>query len=329
MLSEVLKIIPKLDTKDLANMQRNLQSRFTKIAKGFGKGLMNVLKGGGVLGAGLALIDKILNPLKETQEAIDRMLSSSDDISTNAKQFNTSTGKLYKLIQLAKASGLDQDNLFQLITKFQGAVAQAKANPKDDAVSSVRNFIGQEDTAEGFFNFIKSVQALDKNTQVLVQQQVFGEKQILKMADFLQQDFEKLGKAIGIDKVTSARYGTSIDKMADLKDLDDILTTRREGQDVLRKAGIINEGMVRARDASERLNLEKENKRIQSYTDLQTISDTTTKIFGLVEQGVAMLGSLITTLTPMANRLIEAIEKFMKSPMIRGVRGLFGGGKDE
>ena len=325
MFSEVLKIIPQIDPKDLAKMERSLQSRFTKIAKGFGKGIMNVFKGAGIAGVAMALIDKLLNPLKEVQESIERTLKMSDDIATNAAQFNTQTGKLFKLVQLGKATGLDQDNLFQLITKFQTAVAQAKADPKDASVSSVRAFTGQTDTAEAFFNFIQSLQRMDKNTQVLVQQQVFGEKQILKMADFLQTDFAKKFTEVGLDKVSTSKLTGSIEKLAGLNDLADVLQARRETQDIMAKSGVINESMIRSRDKSERLNLEKENARIKSYNDLAAISDSVTKIFGVVEQGLAMLGNLISKLTPFIDKMSGAVDKFMKSPVVRGVKSLFGG----
>lgn len=325
MFSEVLKIIPKLDPKDLANMEKSLQSRFTKLAKGFGKGLGNAIKGGGIAGIALGLIDKLLNPLKEVQEAIDRTLKTSDDLATNANQFNTTTGKLFKLVQLAKATGLDQDNLFQLITKYQTAVAQAKADPNDASVSSVRNFTSQPDTAEGFFEFIQSLQKMSKDQQVLVQQQIFGEKQILRMADFLQSDFPKLFSQVGLDKVKSEKLTNSIEKLAGLNDLADALTARREVQDIQSKSGIITENMIRARDKSERLNLEKENKRIQSYENLATITDTVTRIMGLVEEGLAQLGKFITFITPAVNRLVNAVEQFSKGPMARGIMKWFGG----
>lgn len=328
MFSEILKIIPKLDPKDLQAMQNALQSRFTKLTKSFGKGLVNVLKGGGIAGIALGLIDKLLNPLKEVQEAIDRTLKTSDDLATNAQQFNTTAGKLQKLVTLAKATGLDEQNLYTLITKFQTAVATAQANPNDPTANSVRNFVGQDDTAEAFFGFIQQLQKMDRNQQVLVQQQVFGEKQILKMADFLQQDFAKLATRTGIDKVTSETLSKSIDKLANLSDLADALTARRENQDLLNKSGVINESMIQARDKSERLALQRENQRIQSYNDLAALSQTAEKIFTLVDQGVALLGNLISKVLPFIDKVTMAIDRLMKSPMVRGVRGLFGGGDD-
>lgn len=327
MFSDILKIIPKLDNKDLQAMEKALQSRFTKLAKGFGKGLLNVVKGGGIAAIGIGLIDKILNPLKEVQEAIDKTLKTSDDLATNAGQFNTSTGKLFKLVQLAKATGLDQDNLFQLITKFQTAVAQAKANPNDDSVSSVRNYVNQTDTAEGFFNFINELKKMDKNQQVLVQQQVFGEKQILRMADFLQTDFGKLGSQVGLDKITSQKLTTSIEKLAGLNDLADALAARRETNDIVAKSGIINQGMITARDRSEQLALQKENQRISTYENLAKISDMTEKITGLLNNGISMLGQFVGKITPAIDRIVQMLEQFAKSPAVRGIRGLFGGDK--
>lgn len=328
MFSEILKIVPKLDEKDLKVMQNALQSRFTKISKSFGKGLKASLMGGGIAGIALGLIDKLLNPLKEVQEAIDRTLNSSDDLATNAAQFNTSAGKLFKLVTLAKATGLDQDSLFTLLTKFQTAVAEAKADPNNPMSSAVKNYVDTADISEAFFGFITQLQKMDKNSQVLVQKQVFGEKQILKMADFLQQDFGKLAKLTGIDRVSSGRVGGSIEKLGGLADLKGALTARREFQDMQAKARVIDEGMIRNMDATERLALERENQKIKSYNDLAALSQTAEKIFTLVDQGVALIGSLITKLTPFIDKMTNAVDRLMKSPAVRGIKGLFGGKDD-
>lgn len=334
MLSEVLKIIPKMDTKDLQAMQNALQSRFTKLTKSFGKGLVNVLKGGGIAGIALGLIDKLLNPLKEVQDAIDKTLSKNDDIATFAQTFDTTAGKLQKVITLAKGTGLDQDGLFTMITKFQTAVAEARANPNDPANSAVRNFTGQKDTVEGFFGFIQQLSKLTSEQRTLVEKQVFGEKNILKLADFVQtigdpKELAKLIQNTGVDKVTSAKLTAAVTKLAGLNDLSQGLEAGREQKDVLTKAGIINESMIRARDKSEQLALQRENQRIQSYNDLAALSQTTEKIFTLVDQGVAIIGSLTTKLLPFIDKLSVAVDRLMKSPMVRGIKGMFGGGKDD
>lgn len=319
MFSEILKIIPRLETKDLANMERVLNSRFMRVAKKFGGGIMSVLKGGGIAGAGLALIDKLINPLKETQEAIDRTLKASDDLATNAKQFNTTAGRLAKLQAFGKSAGLDADSLAMLITKFQTSVAEAKADP--NKATSVRNFVGEEDTAAAFFEFIQALQKMDKTQQLLVQQEVFGEKQILKMADFLNSDFANVGKYFA--KFNSATLTKDINKTGDLNDLNDTLAAVRELEDLSKKSKLINEGMITSRDRAERVALDRENQRIASYQNLQAISTTVDKIAGLIEQGVAQIGKFITFATPMINRLVESISKLSNSRLLKG---FFGGG---
>jgi hypothetical protein len=256
--------------------------------------------------------------LKEVQEAIDRTLSASDDLATNSKQFNTTAGRLAKLQAFGKSAGLDPDSLSMLITKFQTAVAEAKNDP--NKVTSVRNFVGIEDTAEGFFEFIQSLQKMNRNQQLLVQQEVFGEKQILKMADFLNSDFASVAKYF--EKIDTTSLTKSINKGADLNDLQDTLAAVRNLQDIQNKSKIINEGMITARDRSERIALERENARIRSYEDLRTVSDTSEKIMTLVEQGVAMIGKLITMLTPAIDKITTSLQTLSKS---RLVRGFFGG----
>lgn len=318
-----------MDSSDLKKLEDQLQSRFTKISKKFGKGLMDVLKGGGIAGLALGLIDKLLNPLKQVQESIDRTIKTSDDLATQANQFNTTSGKLFKLVQIGKSAGLDQEGLFTLITKFQTAVAQAKADPNDQSVSAVRNFTNEKDTVANFFNFIQQLQKMDRNSQLLVQQQIFGEKQIGKMSEFLNLDFAKQFRATGLDRQSSETFTKAIDKMAKLSDLADILKVKNENKDIIDKSRVINESMIKQRAKSDALALEKENLQIKSYNDLAAISDTVSKIMLIVEQGVGLIGKLINMVTPFIDKATDFMQKFLKSPFVRGVFGKFGGGKDE
>lgn len=323
MYSEIMKLIPTLDMASLKKMQQTLQTRFTKIAKGFGNGLKNIFKGGGWLGLALSAIDKILNPLKETTEAIERTLKNSADIVTNAQQFGTTAGRLYKLQQLASSKGIDQDALYTLISKFQASVAEANADPT--APSAVRQFARETDMAAGFFEFIQAVQRMDKNQQILVQQSVFGEKQILKMASFLQTDFGARVKELGLGD--GDRYTPGLQKLDRLDDLSQVLAVRTQIADDQAKAGIINESMVRARDRAAAEELKRQNMQIRNFESLNAISQTTTKIMTLVDQGVGLLGDFIKTVTPFMNRIANSLEAFGKSPAMRGIFKYLGKGE--
>lgn len=312
MFKEILQIIPKLAPNDLNNMERSLTKRFGNVAKKFGKGLGASLLGGGLAGAALGILDKILNPLKETQDAIDRLLKQGDDVATNAKQFGTTAGKLFRLQKIGEASGLDAGSLDMLIQKFAGAVAEAKADPKK--VTAVRNFTSNKDIAESFFEFIQSLKKLAPDKQTLVQQEVFGEKQILKMADFLQSAGDIAGKLGG---PTSDQLTPALEKTAKLNDLKDLLKARLDLQDTLRKAKLVNEGMVKEQAASEARAAEAENKKIASYDALAAISKTSDTLVNTVSGMALSLTSMVTKFTDLSKNL----DKLMQSRWIRGIIG--------
>lgn len=315
MFKEILKIIPQLSTTDLNKMDQQLRRRFMNLAKSFGKGLKNVLMGGGVAGIALALVDKILNPLKETQEAIDRVLKQGDDLVTNAKQFGTTAGRLAKLQALGQATGLDADNLNLLLAKFQTTLAEAQADPTKQ--TSVRNFVGSKDTAEAFFQFIQQMQKMTKEQQVLVQQEVFGEKQILKMADFLQSDFGELSKSFA--KFDTDKLDQAANKLGGLSDLNDTLGAQRNLQDLISKGGVVNQGMIQSFDKNQKIEQQKETDRIKSYQAQALISEGVTKIGALLEKGLFTLTELLTNLKGVK----ETVDKI---PGSRFFKGLFGGG---
>jgi DNA anti-recombination protein RmuC len=125
-LTEVLKIQPKLDDKELNKMEKSLGSRFARIAKGFGRGL----KLASVAALGAAVLDKLVNPLNEVKQAIDRTLGKADDIVTNAKQFNTSTEKLAQAQGSWKRSGSDQRKHRLAPDQVSGGRGSSKAKPE-------------------------------------------------------------------------------------------------------------------------------------------------------------------------------------------------------
>lgn len=318
MFSEILKIVPKLDKKELDNMEKSLSKRFTRVAKKFGQGMGSIFKGGALLGLGLAFVNKILNPLKEVQAAIDSTLTKNDDLVTAAGQFETSAGKLIKLNTLARASGLAQQDLLYLLTKFQGSLAAQKRGTEDNGLAQ---FTEYTDIGDAFFDFIQSLQKMSKSDQVLVQERVFGERQIMKMSDFLQQDFKKLTKLVGNDKYTSSELSAASVKISNLSDLKDALFARNEQEDIINKSRSLNEGVIRQMAEGDKLRLQRENQRIQNYNSLKAIDNTTQKMAILLESGVTGLGKFINMITPKINQLIEAISSLKNSKLFR----LWGG----
>ena len=316
-------------------MERQLGSRFSRIAKGFGRGL----KVASVAALGAAVLDKLLNPLQEVKAAIDRTLGKADDIVTNAKQFNTTTENLLKVRSLGNVRGLSNENVDLLLTKFQGAVAAAAANPHDAANSSVVNYVGEKDTAKAFYNFILQLQKMDKNTQLLVQTQVFGEKQVLKMAEFLQ-DVGFKESAASLSKVNFAKVATATEKNAGLNDKLTANRTVNDLNDMINKAAVINNGTIANVNKSEIANLNRENGRIgrsaAAFTAEENIAALTDKLEELTTNIVTQLPILMDGLKGALTLLQKSVDGWQMlfnllkdSALVKGIGSMFGKGKDK
>lgn len=335
MLTEVLKIQPKLDNNELNQMERQLGSRFSRIAKGFGRGL----KLASMAALGAAVLDKLINPLQEVKAAIDRTLGKADDIVTNAKQFNTTTENLLKIRSLANVRGITNENIDMLLTKFQGAVAAAAANPNDPANSSVKNYVNEKDTAVAFYNFITQLQKMDKNQQLLVQTQVFGEKQVLKMAEFLQ-DVGFKESAASLQKVNFGQAAQSAEKLGALNDKMTANRVVNDLRDLTSKAGVIGNDTIRNVNRSEMANLNRENSRIgrsaQAFTAEENIAQLTDKVEQLANNIITELPILMDGLKATVGLLEKSVEGWRmifdllkNSALVKGIGSMFGKGKDK
>lgn len=323
MFSEVLKIIPRLDTATATAMERNLNTRFQRIAKKFGGGIMSVIKSGGVLGVATALIDKVLNPLQSIQESIEKTLQTGGDLQTYSEQFGTSAGSLARLQAFGRAKGLEPEGVRLLLGKFQSSLAQATADPsKPSAVSA---FVGRDDIGEAFFEFIQAMQKLDPVSRNLVQAQVFGEKQILKAADFLNADFKQLAFQIG--GPSAQQLSRDIGKLDSAGDVLDITRASRELNDLTTKARLIGPNTINGIIAGEDVALADDNRRLARYDDLKKISMATDKIVKLAEKAYLQLAPVLGTYLPELIKNIELAAKGIETS--RAVRGMLpGAGKD-
>jgi hypothetical protein len=315
--SEVLKIIPKLDGNALGEMDRSLTQRFGKIAKKFGKGLLAALTGGGILGIATSLIDKFLNPLKEVQEAIDRTLTHADDVVTNAKRFGSTPGELLRLQALGQAKGLNAEQLDVLLTKFSGAVAEAKQDPTKQ--TSVRLFANDKNLVESFFQFIQGLQKLNPQQQVIVQSEVFGEKQIGKIASFLQTDFGKETKLIG--GPSNEKLTLAANRLNHFNELKDRLSAQTELEDFAKKGKVINSDMIRLQDEQQRRDLNFQNKDIANYENLAALAKTADELKSIGKD----IFNWTTQIFPKIEEGVEALKKMAGSPVLKGIIKYVGG----
>jgi len=330
--SEIVKVKPQVDSSSLNSMERTLSTRFQRIAKKFGGGLMSAIKGGGLAALAVSIVDKVLNPLQDVQSAIDKALGNADDLATFAQQFNTSAGSLARLQAFGQATGLDSEGVRMLLGKFQQAVAQAAADPsKPSAVSA---FVGKKDTAEAFFEFVQSLQKINKvnpNAANMVQQEVFGGRQILKASEFLNADFASLSARIG--GPSAEALSEAANYLAFQNDERDLNRAKRGLKDIQTKATMLagKDGRGRAfelMELREQIDLNRENKRLGNFDSLARISMATDKMVKLLEDGYMKLAPALATVLPVVIDKIGTAAKGIETS--RAVRGMVSGkGKGE
>jgi len=317
----ILYIIPDLDAGALNKMERTLSSKFTRIARKFGSGLKNSVVnmiGGGLkgiaMGLGMGLFEKMVNPLKEAEEAINGLLDQSDDIVTNATQFETTAGKMFKLQQLAASTGVDDDTLRMMLSKFQVSMAEARTGGDQ----TLAQFTDDKDLIDAFYKFQLSMREMPKDMQVLFQSKIFGERLVGRAYEFFQTDLAAREKEVGARE--SEFYNRPISKAGGLEDLRGINTARRNLQYLPENMDKINKEMLRNMDLGERKKLIAQGKDIEGYNDIKiaanAIAEINEKIKGLANQ--------VFTLLP---RIVELLEKVAGSRVVKGLGGLLGGSK--
>jgi hypothetical protein len=327
MFKEILQIIPKLDAKDLAAMEKSLSSRFVKIAKGFGSGILSSLKGGGYVAVATALINKVLNPLEHVQSVIEKTLNEGSDLATFAKQFETSAGNLARLQALGKANGLDPEGVRTLLLKFQASVAQAALNP--DKETSVSKFVGKKDTAEAFFEFIQSMQKLNPIQRNLVQQEVFGERQIGRASQFLNANFKELLPKLG--GPSSENLSAAVNSLDAQKNFLDLQEAKRGLNELDQRAQKITPHSIR--ELSRRADFESgaDTKSLSNFDRLERLQIAGERIAKQMEDGFAKIAPLIApaleALPGILNKLNIGAEAVSKSRALRGL--IPGQGKDK
>lgn len=328
MFSEILKVIPKIDGKDLANMENSLNKRFASIAKKFGKGLIDTLKGGGVIAIASTLIDKVLNPLQKVQETIEKTLNHGSDLVTFAKQFGTTPGNLARLEAVGKAEGLDSEGVRTLLLKFQAAIAQAALNPGQPA--AVSNFVGRPDTAEAFFSFIQSMNKLTEQQKQIVELEVFGERQIGRASQFLnttnlKQVLASLGGPTSENLTQDAKY---LDKAKSVIDLAD---ARRGLKDLDENARRVTPNAVRSLIKKSDVEAGAETNNLSDFERLERLQIAGERIMNQLEKSFSKIAPLLAPALESLPGILQRLNDFASTvEKSRSVRGLVPGqGKDK
>lgn len=322
MFSEVVKLIPSMDRTAVNRMFNTLNQRFASVAKKFGQGMKNVMKFGGFAAVGGAILAKVLNPLEKAEEVIDRILNKGDDAATNAEEFGTSPGKLLRLDALGQMKGLDPDAMRMMLAKFQSSLAEESEKAKDpkNAPGTLRQFVGIKDTGDAFFQFIQTLSNLgrtDKNRQILVQNEVFGEKLRGKASELINAT--DLGDLVmlmpSVEELTKAA-----EKIAQLSDLRDRDAALRDLRDFLVKSTLMGKGQINAIGEGKQKELDKENNSLARFKDLK---DAKNQMDELLQKFDDLATSLSKNVVPLLTTSLEGLNMLAGSPVTKSVTDFF------
>lgn len=328
MITETLKLIPQIDTARLEQMYKTLTDRFAKIAKKFGDGFKFTAKITGPIALVAGLVAKILNPLEKAEGIIERIMNQSGDTSDAAEDLETSTGKLFRLQSIAKAKGVDQDQLRMLLGKFQAALIQERDNASkplspETQPGILREFIHERDTAENFFQFMQTVRDLPKDMQVKIQNELFGEKMRGRVQAFLntpESEIRRLDK----DLPASSKLSQAVNKATSISDERDILRSTTETKDFVSKSEIMSMNMATKLDEVTRARNEIDNDALRRFGPASSLELEMLKTQQKVE---GMITDLTTKYMPDALKFLqqgtEALEvygTFFKQELWPGIK---------
>jgi len=345
MFNEVLRIKPVLDNASAKQMEQSLSKRFATIAGRFKGGLMAALKGS-ILGISLGLLNKLLNPIEAMEERIKSLLGQGQDIRDLADRFNTTPGQMMRLQDVGASLGVTPDQLKDMLTKFANTVETARkelADPfqqRSEGTQAVKNFVGEKDLAEAFFQFLQSLRAEGKSSgrdvfygehrtekrrltgaesRADFERAVFGEELHGGQRRLVDADFPK--QLAKLNEPSAEKLTRAVNKNAALGDQDAILKTRNATRNFLGGTAQMNAKMIADMEKAQALENERENKRLASYEDIRKAADGIEEakkvlmdIGAQLTKGVGYLGQLMGWLST----------KVENSPWFRGI---FGKGK--
>ncbi len=181
MFTEVLRIRPVLDTASTKQMESDLSGRFQGVARRFGSGIKAAIKGS-LLGIGIGLLAKLLNPLQEVQDKIKNLLEKGSSVADLADRLGvgSSPAELIRLQSAAQSIGIKPDELKDVLTKFADQVDIARKEIQDpfkvhsESTVALGEFAKNPDMVKGFLGFLDSLRARGQGPGRDV---FFGEKQ--------------------------------------------------------------------------------------------------------------------------------------------------------
>jgi hypothetical protein len=315
--TEIVKIKPVLEHSAVQAMEKTLNQRFKNVAGKFGRGLSGAFRTGFkflIGGAALGYLMKILNPIRETNDAINETLNNADSIDTQSKQFGTTSGKLARTMAVTGAVGLTQDETIQAILRMQEKIGLARTGED----KTLEKFVDIKDSVVAFKEVIKSLREMtDKEKMLVMAGDIFGGRAAIsgKFSELFQTDIEAMEKRMrlpGEGEITS-----SMTRLASIEEFKRVGEGKQALTDLLNKSREITKETIRKQLEAKRLDDERTTSQIKGYKAMADMDNNIKEIMNVVrEKGLPWMETVSENFVKTLG-LVEAISNNLyKIPFI-------------
>lgn len=322
MWTETVKFQPKLDPKSANDMENNLNKRFGKVGTKFG-GLLKKVMTGSFIAAGLAIADRLLNPIEAAETKMKALIASSQDATDLADKFNTTPGQIKKLQDVGTSLGIKPEAMNEMLTKYASAIEATRKDILQNGAATteqstaLKNFAGDKDMAESFFKFMRGLRAVgnagpltkeaqlqrnsmgpgttQKDVQHEIEKSIFGDTIPARIVntDLGQRVQQIYGPSA--DQISGA-----VDKLNRLGNVYGLAQAQAQSKDFVHASNVISPDIVQLMAAREAREQSQLTDRIEAYKNMKEAVEGIDQIKLVLDKillGITQLiGSPLTTI---------------------------------
>ncbi len=235
---KVIKIDPQLDAAGARKLQNDVQKTFkagsSQLESGLTKGIAKI---GSAFLAAFAF-EKIIAGFQDVAASATETTKSvtkwADDLSTNAKLFETTPKQLARLLTTGGGAGLSDDQVYNAINRVNDYLTAQRelGNPYAQKYS--------DNPVEAFIQYVNAIKnEKDVSKRNASVNEVFGKRQALMYADFLLSDWDSLSNIKFTDN-----FNDELERVAGLNDMADRMRSDARYSDIWRNMGITDENKI-------------------------------------------------------------------------------------
>lgn len=329
MLSQIVKIIPKVGKPELLKVETAFNRSFKRVSKGFGTGLK-------LAGAFAAfqiagnLTKKLAEPLDKANEKVKSILDQGRSYTELADQYGTSAGTIRQIEDTARLQGVSQENVRSMMSSFFNSVRSAQQEVRDprvrpeeysDNTRALQRYVDREDLGKAFIDFIGDLRAVGRGSIARVDGQavtnenpiearrayermILGGEQYGSARRFIEADFAQQSKRIGYNPEMVNRAQSNIEGRVNLQNE---LETRNQAREFIRGGSSVTDDIIKSMENQRQREENRILGDIENYKNIKAMADT----LNVINDGMTEIMRELSKFAPTALDYMKQIRDFM------------------